>query len=615
MPLSKKRVRYLRNRLFLPVAYETSMQRTKDVSVLQMMNALLKGCKIGYVAFIVVAIVGMLIDWSYSAIFTKWLVEIVEKSNGQHIEIVNIVGALCFFGFIWMFGDAIFRVGSWYYAKVLEPMIDAKIKITYLDRTMKNSYEYFTSSSTGRITSGLYRVLFNIKCVFKKFARNLCPTATTCVILLTSLFFVHWSLGIITMLFAVCYFSMFALTYKKIFYFQGKATDAYTRTTSMITDVIMNFPSVVFFSKKKYEVYRAKRIQNYESKRIASAGIYLERLKVYRCLLGWILCCVLFYADAFYLYYLDKISISNILYSVGINGSCYGMLCMLHEDLLDIIADFGSIQEGLNIINEGKVVEDVKGGKELKVSDGEISFNNISFSFGNNKVFNGLKIDIKKGEKVGLVGRSGAGKTTLVNLLLRNLSPNNGRILIDGQDINGVMDESLKQNVAIVSQDTTLFNRSVLENIRYSKQEATFKEIVEAAKIANAHDFIMDLEYGYETNVGEKGMRLSGGQRQRVLIARAILKNSPILILDEATSALDAENEKYVQKGLENLMKGKTVVAIAHKLNTLKNMDRIIVLQKGQIIEEGTHDELMQKEGGLYKELWNIQCSSVLQDE
>ena len=615
MPLTKKRFKYLKNRLFLPMSYETSMPKVHNVTVLQMMNALLKGCKIGYVAFIVVAIVGMLIDWGYSAVFTKWLVEIVEKSGGKHIEVVSLVGALCFFGSMWMFGDAIFRVGSWYYAKVLEPMIDAKIKITYLDRTMKNSYEYFTSSSTGRITSGLYRVLFNIKCVFKKFARNLCPTATTCVILLTSLFFVHWSLGIITMLFAVCYFSMFALTYKKIFYFQGKATDAYTRTTSMITDVIMNFPSVVFFSKKKYEVYRAKRIQNYESKRIASAGIYLERLKIYRCLLGWILCCVLFYADAFYLYYLDKISISNILYSVGINGSCYGMLCMLHEDLLDIIADFGSIQEGLNIINEGKVVKDVASGKELLVKKGEISFKDLSFNFGSNNVFKELKIDIKKGEKVGLVGRSGAGKTTLVNLLLRNLSPTMGKILIDGQDIQNVSDESLKQNISIVSQDTTLFNRSVFENIRYAKQDATFEEVVEAAKVANAHDFIMDLEYGYETNVGEKGMRLSGGQRQRILIARAVLKNSPILVLDEATSALDAESEKQVQQGLESLMNGKTVIAIAHKLNTLKNLDRIIVLQKGKIIEEGTHNDLIGKQGSLYKELWQIQSASVLQDE
>ena len=343
--------------------------------------------------------------------------------------------------------------------------------------------------------------------------------------------------------------------------------------------------------------------------------MYLEKIKVVRTFFGWFLCFALFYADAFYLYYLDKISIANILYAIGINSSCYGMLCLLHEDLLDIIADYGSIQEGLNIINEGKVVKDIVGGKELQVSKGEISFKDLSFNFGSNNVFKELQIDIKKGEKVGLVGRSGAGKTTLVNLLLRNLSPVQGRILIDGQDIQNVSDESLKQNISIVSQDTTLFNRSVFENIRYAKQDATFEEVVEAAKVANAHDFIMDLEYGYETNVGEKGMRLSGGQRQRILIARAVLKNSPILVLDEATSALDAESEKQVQQGLESLMNGKTVIAIAHKLNTLKNLDRIIVLQKGKIIEEGTHNDLIGKQGSLYKELWQIQSASVLQDE
>jgi ABC-type multidrug transport system fused ATPase/permease subunit len=202
-----------------------------------------------------------------------------------------------------------------------------------------------------------------------------------------------------------------------------------------------------------------------------------------------------------------------------------------------------------------------------------------------------------------------------VNLILRNLLPQNGKILIDGHDISLIDDESLKQHISVVSQDTTLFNRSVFENIRYSKPDATIEDVIAIAKKANAHEFISNLEYGYYTNVGEKGMRLSGGQRQRVLIARAMLKNTPILILDEATSALDAESEKFVQDSLKILMEGKTVIAIAHKLNTLKTMNRIIVLQKGNIVEQGTHDELIKKENGVYKELWNIQREAILMDE
>ena len=170
----------------------------------------------------------------------------------------------------------------------------------------------------------------------------------------------------------------------------------------------------------------------------------------------------------------------------------------------------------------------------------------------------------------------------------------------------------MKEKIAIVSQDTSLFNRNVLENIRYSKPNATMDEVIEVAKKANAHDFIMNLEYGYDTNVGERGMRLSGGQRQRILIARAMLKNAPILILDEATSALDAENELLIENSLAELMKGKTVIAIAHKLNTLKKMDRIVVLENGNIVEQGTHNELIKNENGVYKKLWDIQKATTI---
>ena len=614
MSLTKNKIRHIRNRLFLPMSYQTSMEKTEKVSSFQMMWALLKGRKFGYVFLIVGATISTLVDFSWSAVFAKWLVSVFENSEGGRINVIAVIPALFCFGLAWVFGDTFYRIGAWYYAKTFEPTLDAKIKISYINRVMKNSYEYFISSSTGRISSGLYRVLFSIKCMLKRFARSVFPTIATCIILVVSLCFVHWSLGVLTILFIIGYFLTFIFTYKKIFFLQKRATDAYTRTTTAITDIIMNFQSVIFFSRKNYELARTKKIQNFESKRIGKTGTYLEALKIVRVLLGFFLCFVLFYADAFYLYHLNKISVSDILYAVGVNGSCYGIMCMLHEDLLDMIADFGLIQEGLNIINEGKVADGIQGGEKLKISKGDISFNDLYFSYGQNNVFSGTNLSIKSGEKIGLVGRSGAGKTTLVNLLLRNLSPTQGKVLIDGQDIKYVSDESLKNSISIVSQDTTLFNRSVLENIRYSKPNATMEEIIEASKIANAHDFIMKLEYGYDTNVGEKGMRLSGGQRQRILIARAMLKNSPILILDEATSALDAENEKSIQESLENLMQGKTVIAIAHKLNTLKKMDKILVLKNGCVVQQGTHNELMTQEG-LYKELWNIQCEAVLKEE
>ena len=271
------------------------------------------------------------------------------------------------------------------------------------------------------------------------------------------------------------------------------------------------------------------------------------------------------------------------------------------------VVTLGEIKEGLNMMNKGKVAEHIHSREMLKVEKGNIEIKNAKFSYGKIKVFDGFSLSIKAGEKTGLVGKSGCGKTTLINLILRNLALADGQILIDGRDIKNINEESLKDNFSFVSQDNTLFNRSVLENIRYAKQDATLEEVIEVAKKANAHEFITELEYGYETNVGERGMKLSGGQRQRILIARAMLKNAPILILDEATSALDAENETAIQESFERLMEGKTVIAISHKLHTLKNMDRIVVLKHGNIVEEGTHDELINKEGGAYKKLWEKQ--------
>ena len=259
------------------------------------------------------------------------------------------------------------------------------------------------------------------------------------------------------------------------------------------------------------------------------------------------------------------------------------------------------------MMNKGKVAEHIHSREMLKVEKGNIEIKNAKFSYGKIKVFDGFNLSIKADEKTGLVGKSGCGKTTLINLILRNLTLADGQILIDGKDIKNINEESLKDNFSFVSQDNTLFNRSVLENIRYAKQDATLEEVIEVAKKANAHEFITELEHGYETNVGERGMKLSGGQRQRILIARAMLKNAPILILDEATSALDAENETAIQESFERLMEGKTVIAISHKLHTLKNMDRIVVLKHGNIVEEGRHDELINKEGGAYKKLWEKQ--------
>ena len=282
-----------------------------------------------------------------------------------------------------------------------------------------------------------------------------------------------------------------------------------------------------------------------------------------------------------------------------------------------IFENVGVVQEGMQTIARPHLLTDRPDAQALKITEGNIRFEDIRFGYGRQSgLIDGLTLDVRPGEKIGLVGRSGAGKSTLVNLLLRFFDLEGGRILIDGQDISAVSQESLRTQISVVTQDTSLLHRSIRDNIRYGKPGASETDVVSAATMAHAHDFILELEdqlgrRGYDAHVGERGVKLSGGQRQRIAIARVILKNAPILVLDEATSALDSEVEAAIQSSLGSLMLGRTVIAIAHRLSTIAQMDRLIVLDRGQIVEQGSHDGLLRLNGH-YAALWRRQSGGFI---
>ena len=306
------------------------------------------------------------------------------------------------------------------------------------------------------------------------------------------------------------------------------------------------------------------------------------------------------------------ISTGDFVFILALYSQITGTLMFIGRAFNNTARSFGEMTEGLGEILIPYEIVDTEGAETLTLTEGKITWENVTFTYGESNIFLNFDLTIKGGERIGLVGGSGAGKTTFVSLLLREHDLIEGRILIDGQDIKCVTQDSLRTHIGLVPQESMLFHRSIRENIGYGKLDATDDEIVEAAKKAEAHDFIMSFKNGYETLVGERGVKLSGGQKQRIAIARAILKNAPILILDEATSALDSESEVLIQKALHKLMEGKTVIAIAHRLSTLREMDRIVVLDKGRVVEDGTHTSLSKKKKGVYARLWEHQAGGFL---
>jgi ATP-binding cassette subfamily B multidrug efflux pump len=311
------------------------------------------------------------------------------------------------------------------------------------------------------------------------------------------------------------------------------------------------------------------------------------------------------------------ISLGAIAVTTGLVIRINNMAGWIMWVITAIFENVGTVQEGLEAISKPWTVVDAPGAKLLRVTRGEIRFDKVKFHYGRDSgLMENLSLTIRPGEKVGLVGPSGAGKSTLVNILLRFHDVEAGRILIDGQDIALVTQDSLRAQIGMVTQDTSLLHRSVRDNIRYGKTSATEAQILAAAAQAHAHDFIGSLEdykgrHAYDAHVGERGVKLSGGQRQRIAIARVLLKDAPILILDEATSALDSEVEAAIQEQLYNLMANKTVIAIAHRLSTISAMDRLIIMEKGRIVEDGSHEELLRR-GGLYASLWARQSGGFL---
>ena len=505
----------------------------------------------------------------------------------------------------------LFRVGM-VVLSIFEANVMARLKQMAFEHVIHHSYGFFSNTFTGSLVQRINRFSRAFERLYDTFVFNFIPLLVQIIGTVIIVYFQEKIIALIILIWVVLtmlcnyFFSRW-----KVKYDIASAT-ADSATTALLADSMTNQYAVSSFVGADYEALSFKDVSNKQ----ARATILTWQLSnIMDAVQGafWVL------IEFFVFYYAIRYWQMNLV-SVGTFVLIQAYILGLGQRLWDFGRIIRNVYEGyadssemVSTLNLPHEIKDLKNAKPLVIKKRSINFNHVSFAFANKRpVLKDISLRISSGEKIALVGPSGAGKSTIVRLIMRLYNLKQGTIMIDGEDIQKVTLESLRSAISIVPQDPVLFHRSLLDNIRYGRRDATNEEVIEASRLAHCDDFIEQLPLKYETLVGERGIKLSGGERQRIAIARAILKNAPILILDEATSSLDSHSELLIQDALNVLMKGKTVIVIAHRLSTIRKMDRIIVLDKGQITEEGTHEDLLAKDESLYKHLWELQAGGFL---
>ncbi|MEM7695703.1 MAG: ABC transporter ATP-binding protein [Pseudomonadota bacterium] len=486
---------------------------------------------------------------------------------------------------------------------------------------LRQSIDFFQGDFAGRIAN---KVLQTGQAVRNSVRESIDAVWQALIFLITTLIVfaeADWRLMIPLLLWTGAYIALLRYFVPRIADASTQSSEAHSALTGRVVDSYTNILTVKLFGHAAREdAFAREGIETLVNK----SGTLMRHISMLDLIIGIINYIMVFAvgAVAVWLWAGDAISVGTVAAALGLALRINNMSFWIMFTTTSIAENVGVVRDGIETISVPHAVVDRANAKNIVVPKGEIRFDAVAFNYdkpiggAERPVIDGLSLTVAPGERVGLVGRSGAGKSTLVQLLLRLHDINAGKILIDGSNVAHVTQESLRSQIGMVTQDTSLLHRSVLDNIRYGRPDATLDEVIAAAKRAQAHDFIETLtdpkgRAGYEAHVGERGVKLSGGQRQRIAIARVLLKDAPILILDEATSALDSEVETAIQEQLFNLMAGKTVIAIAHRLSTIAEMDRLIIMDGGRIVEEGTHAELTTA-GGLYARLWAKQSSGFV---
>ena len=543
-------------------------------------------------------------------IFYKEIIDILSSSTGITNELsLNAIGVLMIILWIKIASFIVYRLYD-FWAIALEMNIQEWINNFFLQKLQYHSYKFFSENMSWSLISKFRKGVSAFEKLSDIFSWQILPFITNVTIILIiigvqNIWISTWIFIVILIFTRLQY-----VLYRYIHPYQEKANALDSEQGGLLSDLIINNYTIKLFASEEKEERKYAKL-NYDT-------AHARKIQYHKSIWIW--------GSSAAIWIILEIGIMYLAIRMWWNGTIsLGMIVLLQTYILRLI-DFlwgigqtlrhtfiaiSEASEILQIIDTPHEIQD-KSSKKLKLQHGAISFNNVNFSYGENQIFHDLNFHIKPGERVALVGESGSGKTTITKLLFRLYDIQKGEILIDDQNIAEITQESLRSSMSMIPQDPILFHRSIRENIAYGKPNASDEEIIAAAKMARCHEFISHLKDGYETLVGERGIKLSWGERQRVAIARAILENKQIIVMDEATSALDSESEFLIQEAIEELMQNKTLLIIAHRLSTIMKMDKIIVMDQGKIAEKGSHKELLAKDNGIYKKLRNIQSGGFI---
>ena len=553
---------------------------------------------------------------TFTAALIGYVVDLILESTPQSLIAEKGILLLAAVGFLFFIRPIFFFFSNYMQSIVISPNIRSSISIRIHRWTLGHSKSYFDNDFAGRIAQKEIQASRSLTDVIVELIHTVLFALASVATSFWIISFIDWRAGLIVLTWFAGFYAMMAFFMPRIKITSSKRANAQAEATGQIVDTVSNINLVKLFANSKHEDRAA----------IGAFAKLRKALITYGNEIVWFRTCILVYAS---LIFVAVTSYTIILWTSGsatpgevvASGSVAMRLMMMAGwvsfSLMAIYTNLGEVEDAMRTLAVPHDMSDSQNAKKLIVQNGDVEFRNLTFAYGQKKGgLNDISLSIRKGEKLGVVGASGAGKSTLIALLLRLYDTEKGDVLIDNQNVRDVTQESLRSHISVVSQETSMFNRTARENIIYGKADATELDMIEAAKNAGAHEFILDLldnqgRKGYDAYLGERGVKLSGGQRQRIALARAIIKDAPILVLDEATSALDSEVESVIQKALQHIMVGKTVFAIAHRLSTIAHMDRIIVMDEGQIIEQGTHSSLLEL-NGIYAGYWNRQSGGFL---